>query len=74
MQSRTVDLLADIRWQAEKRGGILGQRCLEQVAMAQVLGMRRDWATWIGPLIPRLNLLKARASYKEERDEEMSFL
>ena len=37
------------------------RRYMDEAAMAIVLGTRRDWATWIGPLIPRSDLLEAQA-------------
>ena len=60
MQARIIDQLADIRRQAQEVGQSPSEDATEEAAMAQMLGMRHDWATGIGPLIPRSDLLEAQ--------------
>lgn len=56
---------------------------LKQAAMAQVLGTRREWATGIGSLISRIELLEVRthdlevgssSARGEHMEKEMAFL
>ena len=51
--ARIVDQVANIRRQAEARGESPSQDAVEEASMAIVIDTRRDWATGIGPLIPR---------------------
>lgn len=53
--------MADLQEQARESGREVSLPSLEETAMSEILGTRRDWATGIGPLIPRSDMLEAQA-------------